>query len=95
MQRICSFPTTLTVSLLAGSLGSASHGQQTLQATRLRTLTAEQQEILSRMGCKYAQGFYYSRPVERKSFEEFIKRGVAAPEETALIREADDSEADE
>ena len=35
--------------------------------------TLEQAEELRDMGCTYAQGYYYSKPVPKAEFEEFIK----------------------
>ena len=46
--------------------------------------TAEQASILLEMGCLYAQGFYYGRPVPAEEFERsYLDRGgAAAPVET-------------
>lgn len=36
--------------------------------------TEEQVELLEAMGCKYAQGYYYGRPMPQEEFLEYVKR---------------------
>ncbi len=40
---------------------------------------ARQAELLIEMGCTYMQGFYFSKPLEEKQFEELLRRGVRLP----------------
>ena len=49
--------------------------------------TPEQVEFLNRIGCKRAQGYYYSRPVDIDSLQDIIETGKLELSEE-LIRTA-------
>ena len=36
--------------------------------------TAEHVEVLKNVGCRYAQGYYYSKPIPFEEFVELMKR---------------------
>lgn len=53
--------------------------------------TMEQVDFLKCIGCEYAQGFYYARPMPIKDYEDFIEKenrrisGVSADENTDIV----------
>jgi EAL domain-containing protein (putative c-di-GMP-specific phosphodiesterase class I) len=38
----------------------------------------EQEKILTQMGCTYAQGYYFSRPLSETAFTEFLENADKA-----------------
>ena len=50
--------------------------------------TKSQLDILAAAGCRYVQGFYFSRPVTAKRAAELLRLGRLAPAEVAAVPEA-------
>ncbi len=46
--------------------------------------TKEQAESLRSMGCNYAQGYYYSKPISSWEFEKYLKANYIGPEKAAV-----------
>jgi len=44
------------------------------------TETAEQVKYLKDLGCDYAQGYFFSKPVDAQAFEELLSRQMEVPQ---------------